>query len=68
MSKTKKTFEESMARLEEIVELLEDSDLALDKKIKLFEEGLKLTKECNDTLKGYEEEVDKIVKENNYDE
>ncbi len=68
MTKTKKTFEESMNRLEEIVRLLEEEEQPLDEKIKLFEEGLKLTKECNDTLKGYEEEVEKIVKDNKEDE
>ena len=40
-----KTFEQAMARLEEIVSLLEKNEESLDETIKLFEEGLKLAKE-----------------------
>ena len=38
----KKTFEESMQRLEEIVSLLETNEQSLDETVKIFEEGLTL--------------------------
>ena len=39
-----KTFEEKMNRLQEIVSLLDREDTKLDDSIRLYEEGLKLTK------------------------
>ena len=68
MAKKNMTFEESMDRLEEIVSLLENNELSLDKTIELFEEGLKLTKECDAKLKVFEDKVNQIIKENNEDE
>ena len=51
-SKEKKApgFEESMQRLEEIVRLLEKGDAPLEDAIRLFEEGTKLAKSCDDML------------------
>jgi exodeoxyribonuclease VII small subunit len=46
----KKRFEEAVAQLESIVEELESGDLDLDKAMKRFEEGVKLSKICSDTL------------------
>lgn len=46
----KMTYEQAMARLEEIVEKLEDGSLSLDDSIKLFEESTKLAVFCNDCL------------------
>jgi len=46
----KKKFEEAVAQLEAIVEDLESGDLPLDKAMKRFEEGVKLSKICSDTL------------------
>ena len=42
-----KTFEENFSRLEKILEKLENEDVALDETLKLYEEGLILTKLCN---------------------
>ena len=64
MSEKKKTFEESMNRLEEIVGLLEKNDLPLDETIKLFEEGIALSKYCDTTLKAFETKVNEIVDKN----
>ena len=51
-SEEKKTpgFEESMQRLEEIVRLLEKGDAPLEDAIRLFAEGTKLAKSCDDML------------------
>ena len=44
------TFENAMSRLEEISKKLESETVNLDDAIALFEEGVKLTKFCNDKL------------------
>lgn len=46
----KMTYEQAMARLEEIVTKLDDGSLPLDKSIKLFEESTKLASFCNTSL------------------
>jgi len=46
----KKTFESALARLEQITEELEDSDLSLDNSLKKFDEGIKLADYCNEQL------------------
>ena len=51
MGKSKsKTFEESLKRLQEISELLEDEGTSLDDSIKLYEEGIELSKFCFERL------------------
>ena len=39
-------FEKKLGRLEEIVGSMEEGDLALDESLKLFEEGVKLSRKC----------------------
>ena len=46
----KMTYEQAMARLEEIVAKLDDGSLSLDESIKLFEESTKLASFCNTSL------------------
>ena len=41
-----KTFEESMKELEVIAEKLSDGEVSLDESIKLFEDGMKISKNC----------------------
>jgi exodeoxyribonuclease VII small subunit len=67
MTKAKPTFEESMARLEEIVAALEKNEKPLDETITLFEEGLRLVKSCDEKLKGYEDEINSLVRKNGSD-
>ena len=55
--KEKPGFEESMLRLEEIVRLLEKGDAPLEDAIRLFEEGTKLAKSCDDMLNEAEKKV-----------
>ncbi len=50
-------FEKKIKRLEEIVSAMEDSDLALEKSLTLFEEGVKLSKECHVQLNEAENKV-----------
>jgi exodeoxyribonuclease VII small subunit len=46
----KQTFENALARLEQLTEELEDGDLSLDKSLKKFDEGIKLAAFCNNSL------------------
>ena len=65
MAKTeKKSFEESMKRLDEIVSCLEENEKPLDEAILLFEEGLNLVKECDNQLKAFEDRINSIVEKN----
>ena len=58
----KKTFEENMARLEEIVARLEKGDAALGDSMTLFEEGTKLVNLCRKELDTAEQKVVKLSK------
>ncbi|MEA3487989.1 MAG: exodeoxyribonuclease VII small subunit [Euryarchaeota archaeon] len=55
------TFEEAMKRLESIVELLGEGNLALDDSLKVFEEGMGLCKFCNKELDEAEFKVEKLM-------
>ena len=54
---TTQTFEKAMKRLEQIVQELESGDLSLEKSIKKFEEGVKLSKFCSERLDETEKRV-----------
>ena len=60
--KTEKSFEESYSRLEKILEKLESEDVTLEETIKLYEEGLTLTKFCYETLNNAELRIKEINK------
>ena len=51
------SFEDAMARLEEIVKYLEGGNAPLDKSLELFEEGVALVKLCNKKLDSAEQKV-----------
>ncbi len=55
-------FEESLKRLEDIVTQLEKSDISLEQSIALFEEGIRLSKYCNQKLNEAEQRIMKLVK------
>jgi len=61
---TKKTInlEKALADLEEIVEELESGDLPLEKAMKKFEDGIKLTRNCQAALKEAEQKVEILLK------
>ena len=60
--KKEKSFEENMARLEEIVSLLERGDAPLADSLALFEEGTKLSALCAGMLDEAEQKVVKLQK------
>ena len=50
-------FEESMQTLEEIAKELESGELDLDESMSKFEEGMKLSKKCNEILENAEKKI-----------
>lgn len=54
-------FEKNIKRLEEIVGKMEKGDLALEESIRLFEEGVKLSRECQKKLSEAEAQVQKLT-------
>lgn len=61
MAKTN-NFEENMQNLETIVQELEKGDLNLEDSIKKFEEGIALSKKCNDILEDAEKKITILIK------
>lgn len=57
----KKSFEQSLTKLEEIVKVLEHGDISLEEAMGLFEEGVGLTAECTKLLDQAEQKVVKLV-------
>ena len=58
------SFEESLEKLEEIVNKLENGDVPLDDAIEEFKNAMDLVKICNDKLNAAEESIAKIVQDN----
>jgi len=56
------TFEQAVARIDEIVASLEKGDAQLDKSLSLFEEGVKLVETCNSMLDKAEQKVVSLQK------
>ena len=59
----KNNFEESMKRIETIIEKLENDELNLDESIKLYQEGIDLTSSCYNKLNEVEKQSIKILEE-----
>jgi exodeoxyribonuclease VII small subunit len=64
-AKKSPTFESSLKRLEAIVEKLEQGDVALDDVMKLYEEGVALSKQCLDHLQKAEVTLKRLSKDVN---
>lgn len=70
----KSNFEDNMEKLENIVTELEKGDLNLDDSITKFEEGIKISKECNKILEDAEKKItillekDGNIEESNFTE
>lgn len=63
MSNARKfNLEKALADLEELVEELESGDLPLEKAMKKFEDGIKLTRGCQTALKDAEQKVEILLK------
>ena len=66
MSKEKNSsFESNLKKLELIVDKLESGEIGLEESVKLYEEGMKIKKFCDEKLKDIEMQIKKIKIENN---
>jgi exodeoxyribonuclease VII small subunit len=59
-----KTFESSLDELEQIVRHLESGDLPLDRSLELFEQGVRLSRECQKRLDEAERRVEILLRGN----
>ncbi len=57
-------FEKSLAKLEQVVEKLESGEQPLEEALKLFEEGINLTRGCQQALKEAEEKITILTQQN----
>lgn len=57
------SFEEAMKQLEELVEKLESGEVPLEKAIQYYQEGMKLSKLCNEKLGNVEKQMQQIMNE-----
>jgi len=55
-------FEKAMSRLEQIVDELERGDLDIDKSLKIFEEGIKMSRICSKKLNEAEKKIEKLTR------
>jgi exodeoxyribonuclease VII small subunit len=58
----KEKFEEALNKLEKVVSKLEDGDIPLEESLKLFEEGIRLSRFCNLKLDEAEKRVEILMK------
>ncbi len=55
-------FEDSLKKLEKIIEELEAGDLSLDEALKRYQEGIELSKACSQKLESAKKKIDLLVK------
>lgn len=63
MAQKNQTFETSLGELEKIVRKLEDGDLSLEESLKLFEDGVRLSRECQERLNQAERRIEILLKD-----
>ncbi len=61
----KNSFETSLSSLEKIVRKLEEGDLTLEESLKLFEDGVRLSRECQERLNQAERRIEILMKDEN---
>jgi exodeoxyribonuclease VII small subunit len=62
-SAASESFEEALARLEEIVTLLERGEVPLEDGLRLFEEGVVVSRRCHEMLRSAEARISRLVRE-----
>lgn len=65
MTEKKKNFEASLKDLEKIVRRLEEGDLPLEDSLKLFEDGVRLSRECQERLNQAERRIEILLQDEN---
>ena len=58
-----KSFEENMEQLENIVTELEKGELNLEESVKKFEQGINISKKCNDILEKAEKKITILLRQ-----
>jgi exodeoxyribonuclease VII small subunit len=59
-----RSFETSLEALERIVQQLEGGDLPLEKSLELFEQGIRLSRECQERLSQAERRIEVLLRDN----
>lgn len=59
----KERFEDALKKLEKVVSKLEDGNIPLEESLKLFEEGIRLSRFCNQKLEEAEKKVEILMKD-----
>lgn len=62
--KERPSFEEALNKLESIVEQLEDQEITLEDSVKLYEEGVKMSKFCTEILEHAELRIEQVNEAN----
>ena len=63
--KNQETFEELLTRLEDITTKLEkEENISLDESMKLFEEGIQISKKCNQQIEEAEKKITILIRQN----
>lgn len=67
MATKKKTidFEKSLTELDRLVTAMESGDMSLEESLKSFEQGIKLTRECQQALQDAEQKVERLLQTSN---
>jgi len=66
--KSKFDFEAALVNLEGLVEAMEEGELSLEDSLKAFEQGIKLTRECQNALNKAEQKIQILTRENDIPE
>jgi exodeoxyribonuclease VII small subunit len=61
----KEKFEDALGKLEKIVSKMEEGDIALEESLRLFEEGIRLSRFCNQKLDEAEKKVEILLQDKN---
>lgn len=59
------SFEQSLEQLEQLVAKMESGELALEESLQAFEQGIKLTRQCQEALTQAEQRVHLLLEQNN---
>lgn len=57
-------FETALSQLEKLVEKMESGEQSLEETLKSFQQGIELTRACQDGLKAAEQKVEQLIKQN----
>ncbi len=63
MSQTK-TFENNLSKLSEIIEKMEQQDVGLEESLKLYEQGIQLTRKCQKIIDDAEKKIEQLMEDN----